>query len=444
MKSGDGVKSFLIILIIGILTYIAIAGINIPGLDVDVKNVGENIKYGIDISGGIRATLVAPEGLTPTDDELNAAKSIIEARLDNKQIYDRMVVIDRTARRIVIEIPWAKGETNFDPQAALDDIGQTALLTFQEVDEDMRDEFTGEYFPTGRIVVEGNDVSEARPAIGERGRSEVALKLTSEASRRFEEATGRLVGQPIAIFLDDQFISAPTVNARIPAGTEARISFGNMFPEDTVKEANRLAGLISSGALPFSLEAREVDSVSPKLGQSALDISVQAGIIALLLIWLFMILYYRLPGILSCIALLGQVIALVLIIAASGIPLTLPGIAGIILTIGMSVDANVIIFERIKEELKAGKTVKAAIDSGFRRAVTAVLDGNITTLIAASVLFMFGTGPIQSFAFTLGIGVVLNFITAILITRILLRTIAGMGSAKKLWLYGVKGGTANV
>ena len=164
----------------------------------------------------------------------------------------------------------------------------------------------------------------------------------------------------------------------------------------------------------------------------------------MILIWMFMIMFYRLPGLISCISLLGQIMGLVLAIALSGMSLTLPGIAGIILTIGMSVDANVIIFERIKEEIRNGKTIQSSIDSGFKMALAAVFDGNITTLITAAVLYFIGTGAVQSFAFTLGLGIILNFITAIWATRSMLDTASQINGARKPWLFGVKGGAANV
>ena len=443
MKAGDKVKSALIILITGLLTYIAIAGISIPGTDFELKNIEQNIRFGIDIRGGVRTTLVPPEGVVPTSDEINTIVRIIELRLDNKQILDRTVIPETGTGRVIVEIPWKKGETNFDPQEALAELGHTALLTFQEVDVDLINQETGEYLPTGRIVIQGDEVLEARPALGENNRMDVSLKLSSEAGVKFQEATERLINQPIAIFLDDQFISAPMVSGVIPAGSDPRITLGG-FQEDTVEEASRLAGLISAGALPFSLQSGEVRLITPELGAGALDVSVKAGILALILIWLFMILVYRIPGVVSSIVLLGQIVLLLLVVAISNIPLTIAGIGGIILTMGMSVDANVIIFERIKEELKTGKTIQGAIDVGFKRAITAVIDGNITTMIAAVILYILGTGTIKSFAFTLGVGVILNFITAVFIAKIVLRTFASMGPKKSHWLYGVKGGSSNV
>ena len=417
-------------------------GIDISGTDFELKNIRENIRFGIDIRGGVRTTLVPPEGVTPTDDQMDTIVRIIELRLDNKQILDRSVIPEKSSGRVIVEIPWKRGETKFDPHEALAELGDTALLTFQEVDTDSVNSnrripsYWKNYYSRRRCV-------RGKTCIRENGKMDVALKLSNDAGKKFQEATERLIGQPIAIFLDDQFISAPVVQSAIPAGSDPRITLGG-FREDTVEEANRLAGLISAGALPFSLESGEVRLITPELGAGALEVSIKAGILALILIWLFMLLVYRIPGVTSSIALLGQVVLLLLVVAISNIPLTIAGIGGIILTMGMSVDANVIIFERIKEELKTGKTIQGAIDVGFKRAITAVIDGNITTLIAAIILYILGTGSIKSFAFTLGVGVVLNFITAVFVTRILLRTAASLGPKKSHWLYGVKGGSSNV
>ncbi len=271
------------------------------------------------------------------------------------------------------------------------------------------------------------------------------MKLKKDGATRFAEATGRLIGKPIAIFMDDQLISAPTVQAHITGG-EATISIGGQNGSEEQKaEAANLAGLIKSGSLPFKLEAKQVNNISPTLGASALSVSLLAFVVAFILICLFMIIYYRLPGFVASIALFLHTILEILFLSWLGITITLPGIAGLILTIGMAVDANVIIFERIKDELRSGKTLHAAIDVGFKRAFSAILDGNVTTLIAAAVLLKFGTGPIQSFAYTLGIGVILSFITAVTATRIMLRTISDLDLAKHKWLYGVtmRGGKAN-
>lgn len=448
MKGSSGVKAFLVVLIIGILTYITFAGISIEAWEFEIKKITdmESIRYGIDIKGGIRATLTAPENVVPTDDELETAKEIINKRLDAKRLYDRSVSIDKVNKRIIIEIPWKKDEKNFDPQKAIDDLGQTAMLTFAEVDESKINAETGKYeLIEEKIILQGNEVVDAKPEVDTRtGGSQVRLILSDEGAKKFEEATGRLIGQKIAIFLDEEMVSAPVVQSQISGKDQAVITLNNPDKNAEAVEARELAATIRSGALPFELRAVEVTSISPLLGQSALSVTAYGGLIAFILVLLFMLLYYRLPGVVAGVALIGQMVTILLFISLTNMSLTLPGIAGLILTVGMSVDANVIIYERIKEEIKSGKTIQASIDAGFNRAFTAIFDGNLTTLIAALVLYFLGTGPIQSFALTLMLGVVLNFVFAIFVTKTMLRAVAAPAALKKTWLYGVKGGASNV
>jgi preprotein translocase subunit SecD len=440
MRGSNAVKFFSILVIIGILTWIAaygsILGFEIPGV--------RDIRPGIDIQGGVDARLyaVTKDKSKPKDEDLDAAKIIIGKRLDSKNIFDRVITVDKAKGYILVQIPHKKGEA-FDPQKSIEEIGKTALLTFQEVDESKKDA-NGNYLPTGKIVIEGGDVEEAKAQVSQQGGYEVGLKLKSAGAKKFAEATGRLVGKPIAIFMDNELISAPNVNEQISGGV-ASITLGGTATDEQKDEAVNLAGLIKSGSLPFKLEAKQVNNISPTLGSNALNVSIYAFIVALILICLFMIVYYRLPGLIASIALILHTVMELLALSWTHLIVTLPGIAGLILTIGMAVDANVIIFERIKDELKNGKTLHAAIDVGFKRAFSAVLDSNVTTLISAVVLLKFGTGPIQSFAYTLGIGVVLSFITAVTASRIMLKSIQDIEVAKHHWLYGVsmRGGKAN-
>lgn len=435
MKGNNGVKFFLVIAVIAVLTYIAAAG-NFFGIP--IKGAFD-IRQGIDINGGIDATLFAikADGTKPTQKELDTAKVIINKRLDKLGILDREVAPDINSGRIVLRIPWKPGEKNFDPDAAIKEIGKTALLTFREVDEAKKDE-KGNYLPLDdKIVLQGTDVVDATPQKNlESGGMQVSLTLSPEGKKKFADATGRMIGKPIAIFMDDQYISAPIVQAHITNG-DARITLGSASDDKAVQEAKELADTIRSGSLPFKMEAKQVNAISPLLGKGALKVTLDAFVIAFILVCLFMIGYYRLPGILACIALLGHTVLQLLFISWLDITVTLPGLAGIILTIGMGVDANVIIFERIKEELRSGKTLRAAIDVGFKRAFTAILDANMTTLIAAVVLYIFGTGPMISFAYTLGIGVLLSFLTAVTVSRIMIKSVADLDIAKHHWLYGV-------
>ncbi len=427
MRNNSTLKLIIVILVIATCAVLAYN---------EVSN--DNIRTGIDIRGGVSAILEPDIAKGSLSDEeidrgLESAKTILGKRLDAKNIFDRSINIEPGNDRITVEIPWAAGETNFNPQDTINELGKTALLTFQEVDVTKVDEF-GRYLPTGRIILQGMQVEDAYPASDETMGWVVALKLDPSGSEAFAEATGRLIGQPIAIFMDEQFISAPRVNDRIDGGSAV------ITGQTNATEAAELAATIRSGSLPFRLVASKVDSISPQLGTGAMNVAVNAGIVAFIFICIFMILIYRLPGIIANIALLGLIALTILCIAWTDISITLPGIGGIILSVGMGVDANVIIFERIKEELRAGKTLRAAIDQGFSRAFSSVLDSNVTTLITAVVLYIMGSGPIKGFAATLGVGVVFSFLTAVTASKLMLKGTTGIKAFQNKLLYGVTGG----
>jgi preprotein translocase subunit SecD len=434
MQRRSGRNLIITLAIIVLLAYICFSssffGLDLPG--------ARDIRLGIDLNGGIDATLYAikPDGSKPTQKELDTAKSIMNKRLDKLGILDREVATDANTGSIVLRIPWKPDETNFDPDTAIKEIGKTALLTFREVDLDKIDD-NGFPLPTDRVIIQGTDVVDATAQSNPEGGMQVALKLSPEGKKKFAEATGRLIGQPIAIFMDDIFISAPFVKSHITTG-DARITLGSVSSEEAIAEAKDLADTIRAGALPFKMEAKQVNSITPMLGKSALDVAINALIAAFILICLFMIFRYRLLGLLASIALFTHLVLQLLFISWLGITVTLSGMAGIILSIGMAVDANVVIYERIREELRSAKTLKASIDLGFKRAFTAILDSNITTLFAAVALYIFGTGTMVSFAYTLTIGVILSFLTAVFITRILVKSAAGFQFAKNPWYYGVK------
>jgi preprotein translocase subunit SecD len=432
MRGNSGVKFIVVLLAIGILTYLTAFGAPAIG----IPSVNE-MRYGIDIRGGVNATIYPDlaEGQKATDDQLRQVKKIIDKRLESKGIFDKYVNIDDTYKRIVIEIPWKPGEKDHNPQKTIDEIGKTALLTFQEVDESKMGD-NGKYLPTGKVIIEGKDIIDAIPTMdNETGGMAVSLKMNDTAKKSFAEATGRLVGKPIAIFMDDIEISHPVVNEPIVDGN-AQISMGRGNSKESAEEARELADTIKAGALPFRMVAKNVNSISALLGEGAKDVTVYAGVVSFILVCLFMIAWYRLPGLIASIALFGLVVGQLVFLQIFKVSLTLPGIAGIILSVGMGVDANIIISARIREELKSGKTLRAAIDSGFKRAFSAILDANVTTIITAVILYWLGTGPIQGFAFTLGLGVMLSFVTAVTASRIMLQTAAGVEAAKHHWLYG--------
>jgi preprotein translocase subunit SecD len=430
MKGKNTLKFLLVIFITTILTFLSFKGLNIPSMNTRILSVAEGTRFGIDINGGVRVILSAPQGVRPSDKDMDAVVSVLNKRLDSKQILDRTIVPEKTMGRVIVEIPWKSGETKFNAQEAVSELGRTAKLTFYELDNDGK--------KVGEPLVTGAEVDNASPEPDQKnGGMHVKLDFKSEGAKKFEIATERLVGKKIGIFLDNDLISAPVVNEKITGGNGV-ITMGSADANSSVIEAKNLADTINAGALPFNLEEREVKSITPNLGQNALNVILKAGAVALMLVWIFMLAYYRLPGILANIALLLHTVIQVLFITWTEITLTLPGIAGIILTIGMGVDANVIIFERIKEELRSGKTLRAAIEVGFKKAFSAILDANVTTLISGLVLFWFGTGPIKSFAITLMLGVFLSFFTAITASRILLKSVSDINIAKHRWLYGVK------
>jgi preprotein translocase subunit SecD len=437
MKGNNGMKLLLVFVLIAAMTYICFAGslfglVKIPGVN--------DIVPGIDINGGIDAMLYAikTDGTKPTQNELDTAKIIIGKRLDKVGILDRNLSTDVENGRVIVQIPWAPGETDFNPDKTLAMIGETALLTFQEVDTDKLDE-NGDFLPTGRVVLDGKNVVDAIPVVDQQTKAmEVQLVLNEQGKKDFADATGRMIGDYIAIFMDDQFISAPVVQAHITDGNAVITLGGNKSQAEAAKEAKELADTIRAGALPFKLEAKQVNAISPLLGKGALDITIRAFIVAFLLICVFMILYYRLPGLIASIALFMLAVMTLNFVSWMGITLTLPGLAGIVLSVGMGVDANVIIFERIKEELRSRKTLRASVDLGFKRAFTAIVDGNVTTLIVAVILYFYGTGAMISFAYTLFIGVVISFFMAITLTRTMLNAVADLEFTRKTWLYGVK------
>lgn len=411
----------------------------------------DDIRWGIDIRGGVNVTFGVPKDYADTheitQDDLNAAKSIIETRLVNKNINDYSVYTDSTSNGIVVQFPWQSGDNTFDPQQAVNEIGETALLTFRdkhEVDENG--------LPTGdteNIILTGADVERASALYNSQDREYIVQLVFKESGKNaFADATERLLNQTISIWMDDVCISYPTVQAHITDGT-AVISGGGSSGF-TVEEATELANKINGGALPFKLEISSLSTISPILGTGARDAMALAGLIAFILIAIFMIVYYRLPGFVAVIALTGQVAGMFAAITGffgfnDASSLTLPGIAGIILSIGMGVDANVISAERIKEELKSGRTIDGAVKNGFQRGFTAILDSNLTVIIVALILMaVFGTwfgatteGTVYSFGYTLLAGVIMNFIMACWATRLMTVSLSKFKCFRKPGFFGV-------
>lgn len=441
---------FIVFFLIVVFTLLSTMGIRTYYGDIKTSWVWgiDDIRWGIDIRGGVNATFKAPEDYesenTITEDDLNGAKSMIEQRLVSKNINDYEVYVDTATKAIIVQFPWQSDDTSFDPEQAVREIGETALLTFRE-----KHEIDADGLPTGetkdKIVLTGADVEKASVWYNSEEKQQVVkLELKESGKEAFAEATERLQGDTISIWMDDTCISYPKVNEKINDGV-AFIS-GNF----TGTEASELANKINGGALPFKLEIDTLSTISPILGTGARDAMALAGLIAFIIIAIFMIVYYRLPGFVAVIALTGQVAGMFAAITGffgfnHASSLTLPGIAGIILSIGMGVDANVISAERIKEELKAGRTIDGAVKNGFQRGFTAILDSNLTVIIVALILMaVFGTwfgatteGTVYSFGYTLLAGVIMNFIMACWATRLMTVSLSRFKCFRKPALFGV-------
>ncbi len=395
-------------------------------------------KLGIDIKGGVSATIYPDvEDLSVVSDgQLETAKNILTQRLEAKGTFDATIIVDRENKRILMEIPYTSGEKN--PQKVLDDLGKMAYLSFRSVtpliDENgeyIINEETGEYEIDSVVKIDGADIKNA-VAVYQDNAPVVSIDFTTDGATKFAQVTGDMIGQVLYIFLDEQIISSPTVQDMIPDGHA--VITGSFTPE----EAMQLADYIQYGALPFGLVPKGINSISPVLGESALVVTLRAALLAFILVVLFMMFRYRLQGAVAALALCGLVASEIFWISAFDASITLPGIAGIILTIGMGVDANVIIFERIKEELRGGLAIDDAIDVGFKRAFSAIIDANVTTLITAVILYTMGSGPIKGFALVLMIGVIMSFITAIMISKYLLKGLSTIKLFKNKWFYSVK------
>ncbi|WP_443600219.1 protein translocase subunit SecD [Agathobaculum sp.] len=374
-----------------------------------VLDTDNGIRLGLDLVGGSRIVYEAeiPDGYNQANlaDDMNSVQKVIRQRLTDKGFTEATVTLTGD-NRVTVEIPQI---TN--PEEAVQTLGTTAQLTFVDAD--------------GKEWLTGSDIKKATYGYGRPTGNEVTdvhyvqVQFTSEGQKKFAEATGNIAARTdgtniMAIVMDNQVISSPSVSSQIDSDS---CVISGSFTRDSASE---LADLINAGQIPFSLKQVELRSVGPQLGADAMRTSLIAGAIGIVLVMLFMLIVYRIPGLVASIALCFYMVLEALIFSLVRVNLSLPGIAGIILSIGMAVDANVIIFERVKEELKNGKTVKSAIDSGFKRAFTAILDSNITTLIACAVLFFLGTGTIVGFATTLGIGVIVSMFTALTVTHFLL------------------------
>ena len=391
-----------IIVVVAVCAYLGLCGFGKGTMISYLKPWGDAISLGLDLRGGVYTVYQAENNGDPDfDTKMESTVSILTSRL-TRQGFTEATVTRQGSDRIRVEIPNVS-----DPNQILTIIGTPAQLYF--VDE------------SGNNLMEGAMVKNAQAAQDQDGKPCIAFELTDEGAKIFAEATAANLGKTISITLDGETISRATVNTVIAGGK------GEITGNFTADEAKNLATLILSGALPLNLTQLEVSAISATLGVEALDRAIQAGIIGVALVMLFMLFRYRLCGLVADIALTIYIMIVVLLLALTGAQLTLPGVAGIILGIGMAVDANVVIFERIREEVKNGRPIGSAVRKGFSNALSAIIDSNVTTIIAAVVLYAFGIGSVRGFALTLGIGVATSLVTAVFVTHKLLDIFADLG-----------------
>ena len=434
----------------------------------------DGLNLGLDLKGGAHIVLQAKD--TPEnplrDDSIDRLLAVLRNRIDQYGVAEP-IIQKSGSDRIIVDLPGIQ-----DPQAALELIGRTAQMDFREVidstgmatppapirsnyDSDIQfvnaqerwreavaqisnasadlrakvpanpgsivapAEETGRFYLLGPVLLSGKDLVNAEVQPDSLGRMGVSLEFNSEGARRFEDATAKLVGKQLAIVLDNVVISAPVVQDRISGG---RAQITGRFTTD---EAARLAIMLKAGALPVAVEIAENRSVGPSLGADSIKQGLEAGLFGAAMVLVFMLIYYQFRGLAADFALAVTVLLIFAGLIAFNATLTLPGIAGIILTLGMAVDGNVLIYERIREEQNAGKTPLAALDSGFRKALVTILDSNITTLIAALVLFYFGSGSVRGFGVTLSVGLVASVFANIVVTRALLQLFMKRGEGLK-------------
>jgi len=415
MKVRNMIKIAVVAVLIVLVSCVAINGTRIGNSKYMIKSVGDAISLGLDLQGGISTVYVAKDTSAENFDELmQNTVSTLRTRLTNAG-YTEATVARQGDDAIRVEIPDVD-----DPQEVVEIIGKPAHLEFRD--------------PSGNVILEGANIEECYVSQDTTTTQYlVAFKLDDIGTKAFADATAANIGNAISIYLDEDMVSSPTVNEAIYGG-EGSISFSTMTVEETYEAASELVMLIQSGALPLDIEESETRAISATLGFEAIDGAVIAGIVGLALIMVFMIVMYRLPGIAASMALCIYVLIVFYVLAITEAQLTLQGIAGILLGIGMAVDANVIIFERFREEVKLGRTMNNAVKYGFKNAFSSILDSNVTTVIASIVLLIFGTGSIKGFAMTLLIGVIVSFFTAVVVTRWLLKCFVNIGF-KKTWLY---------
>lgn len=410
-------KKSIFTLVIVVLVVAGLLFLALHGAGNVVKPASEGVVLGLDLVGGSEITY---EAVIPDDFEtdnlaegMEVARTMMQQRLDALGYTEASCYISGE-RRLVVEIPSVE-----DPEKAVQQLGATAVVSFVDAD--------GTVWLTGSEVAGAEYENSPTDSTG-LSRPHVKLDLTPEGREKLHEASQKVLARGdgknyLAIQMDGKEISAPYVNEELDTDSVI-ISIGSA--ENPEEEARYLAKIISAGRLPFELSTAKQQTIGASLGEKSLSTSLLAGLIGLILVMIFMIAVYRLMGVISCVALTTYAVLFAVAISVLHVNLSLPGIAGIILTVGMAVDANVIIYERIKEELRMGKTLRFAIESGYKRAILAIIDANVTTMIAGFVLLWQGSGTILGFAVTLLIGVALSMLVMLVMTKVLLKTAVGL------------------
>lgn len=426
MKSKNIIILVLILAIIASGVFVALEGIQIG--DFKIGKAKDEVDLGLELAGGVYVVLEAKTDAKGEELKklMEQTKAILSQRVDGLGIADPTIVIEGE-KRIRLELAGVD-----DPQEAIDLIGKTAQLQFIDPNENV--------VISGKNVVNA-DVAFQKDSIGKEV-PVVSLELDKEGSKSFADSTGKLILEDaiedriIYIVLDGEIISSPAVSNINEGGKPIDDGKAVITGNFDVESATNLATLIRAGSLPVELTEETTSVIGPSLGLEAYETSIKAGGIALLFIFLFMILMYKIPGLIASLSLIVYVLITVYTMIILGVKLTLPGILGLILSIGMAIDANVLIFERIREELLIGKSLRVSVDSGFKRALSSVIDSNVTTLIAGSVLYYFGTGPIKGFGITLIIGIIVSVLTAVILSRSLLKIVASLSSGKNIKYFG--------
>lgn len=375
--------------------------------------IWNNITKGLDLVGGFEILYQAEEGQNVNTKILSDAASAIRSRIDILGVSEPEITVE-PPNRIRVQLAGIK-----DPKKAREVIGKPAQLTFRD--------------PSGKkVLLTGNELKPNGAKVDYNQQMQPVVVLQLKDAKKFEQITRKYLGQPLPIFLDDNLLSAPTIREPIPGG------IATIDGQSSIEEAQQLVDLLNAGALPIKLKEVQSYAVDASLGADSLRESLIAGIYAMVMIIVFVIGYYRLPGFVAVMTLIAYSYLLLLTFALMQVTLTLPGIAAFILGIGMAVDANIIMNERIKDELRKGKKVRSSVRSGSRRSFLTIFDANFTTIIAGAVLFYFGTAGVKGFAVTLIVGIFISFLTAVALSRLMINLLVGSNLLKHPGWFGVK------